>query len=326
MRKWMLLLSSLFLVSKLLAQETVTIGKDELLFEKAYLLHRLVKYPLYLDDEISANKDSLPARAHMAEEIKETILEEAYEYYEELIDSFPKSKLRYRVLNNMGAIELVMDYKEDALKTYKRILSSNADDMEKGGVGEGLMSEPYANYKNRAAKVIASIYVEDSNYTQALKYLELTKKYPYQHFCGNEHAANNIYMAQLYAECYIGLKQYDSAINILVPHLIENGLASNRSAVDLLYEVLLKKYKKVELQKLLEEAFKNYYTEIVMDERGDYKNYYIIFLGQKIYIHFWNLYDFDSTSDDKIKENVKNKYTSLRLYKLLHNESINDTE
>ncbi len=321
MKKSLLVLSSLLLAVQLFAQNTVTVGKDELLFEKAYMLHSLVRYPLYLDDEIEDYRDSIPARAELAAEIKETILDEAYEYYEELIDSFPRSKLKYRTLNNMGAIELALDYNEDALKTYKQILDSKADDKEDGGVGEGIMAEPYANYKNRAARVIASIYLEDSNYTEALKYLDLTQKYPYRHFCGNEYAANDIYMARQYARCYVGLGQYDSAISKLVPHLIENGLASNSSAVDILYKVLLKKYTKSELKKKLHDAFENYYTETIMDsDDEDKKYYYVMFLGHKLYIDMWGLYYLDTQPADKVEDKIKNKYTSLRLYRLLNGE------
>lgn len=325
MRKILFVVSSLLLAANVFGQNTVTIGKDELLFEKAYMLHNLVQYPLYLDEEIVEYKDSIPARAELAQEVKEDILYEAYDYYKELVDSFPNSALIYRALNNMGAIEITLDEKEDALKTYKRILLSNANDKEPGGIGDGLMGEPYANYKNRAARIIASLYLEDSNYTEAIKYLDLTKKYPYRHFCGNEFAANSIYMSTQYAACYAGLGQYDSAIAKLVPEMIESGLAYNAYAVDVLYDVLLKKYTKDELKKMLHDAFKNFYTETVMRKGGDYTKYYILFLGYKIYLDIWWNDYMNTHSKDKIEDKVMQKYTSMRLYRLLYNKPEPDT-
>jgi tetratricopeptide (TPR) repeat protein len=185
-----------------------SVQKDFLLFEKGYTLQTLVDEDLELNDVINSS-DSSTSEKDFAEEIKEIILERALENYQELIDSFPNSKLLYRAMNNKGYIELDLDDIEEAEKTFKKIIDSEADDEEIGGPGLGLMSEPYTNYKNRAAKALANIYLEKEDFAEALKFLDLTKKYPYYHFCGNEYEADEIYMSTLYAKCYIGLKDYE---------------------------------------------------------------------------------------------------------------------
>jgi tetratricopeptide (TPR) repeat protein len=147
------------------------ITRDQLLFEKALLLQQMVNEGLDLEETI---EDSIELRAEYATEIKESILEKALGFYNELIDSFPKSKLRFRALNNKGFIELSLEDTAEAKKTFLAILNSIANDKEKGGVGSGLMGEPYANYKNRAARILASIGIQANNWNEALRYLDLT--------------------------------------------------------------------------------------------------------------------------------------------------------
>ncbi len=288
-----------------------SVTKDELLFEKALQLQQMINDDLYLDDTI---KNSTKSTADFAKKIKESILEKALEMYQELIDSFPKSKLLFRTLNNKGFVELFLDDTAEAKKTFLTILNSEANDKEKGGIGSGLMAEPYANYKNRAARTLSSISIQEKKWNEALSYLALTKKYPYRHFCGNEYAADDIYMAELYGQCYLGLQDYKKAYRILLPNILENGLADNSSLVDTAYKALLKTYSKDELRRLFELAFKDIKTETVKNGKNEYQRHYITFLESKIEIDKWQ-FDFGNAKD---KEKAATEfYTKSRFYKLL---------
>jgi hypothetical protein len=290
-----------------------SITKDQLLFEKAFLLQQMVDEDLDLDETIEG---STKLKAEYATGIRESILEKALGFYNELLDSFPKSKLRFRALNNKGFIELSLDDTAEAKTTFLAILNSVANDKEKGGVGSGLMGEPYANYKNRAAKMLAHIGIQTNNWNEALEYLDLTRKFPYRHFCGNEYAADEIYMAELYAQCYLGLRDYRKAYNVLLPNILENGLADNSNLVDTAYAALLKTHNKDDLRRLFDIALQDVKTEKIKQGKNEYERQYITFLDTKIEINSWR-YDFTNPygRDKAIAEIQKHS----KFYKLLTN-------
>lgn len=302
------------LVQHLVSGQSKTIGKDNLLFEQGLLLQQLVNDELGIDDIINS-KENNKSKQELAAEFKEAILNKSLEYYQELLDSFPKSKLLFRTLNNKGFIELALEDKAEAKKTFLKILESKADDKEKGGIGSGIMAEPYANYKNRACKVLAEIYIADSNYKDAIKYLDETKQYPYRHFCGNEYASNRIYMCSLYAKCYIGLRDNKRAIEVLLPELLENGLADNSDVVELAYTVLSKEYSKNELKLKFETAFKNYTIEKVRREKDEYEMFYIYFLDTKLRLSSWRL---DGLEKEKLDIEIEKTCKNSKFYRLLN--------
>ena len=161
MKTYILTLTLILLGQMTFGQKTKGIQKDELLFAQGVLLHELIDEDLELHEVINSddttNKD-------FAIDVQEAILKKAIKYYQELIDSFPKSNLLFRALNNKGYAELTLGKDKEAKKTFQKIIDSKADDKEKGGIGSGIMAEPYANYKNRSAKILASIYIKETNY------------------------------------------------------------------------------------------------------------------------------------------------------------------
>lgn len=294
--------------------QTKEIQNDELLFEKGFLLQGIIDQELDLNWTIKSG-DSSNVKTEYAIEIKEAILKKALEFYEELIYSYPKSNLYYRTLNNKGIIEFELGRLDQAKKTFTFILDSEADDKEEGGFGSGIMAEPFANYKNIASTRMARIYIQENNYLEAIKYLELTKKYPYLHFCGNGFAADAIFMSELYGKCYLGLNEYDKAYKILLPNLLENGLADNSDLVDIAYNALLKKYTKEELKIKYEQAFKNYKVEKVKKGKNEYQNYFISFLGNKIEINSWKL---EGLQKHELNKEIEAIYKKSKFYKLLN--------
>lgn len=251
------------------------IGSGHVLFDKAIKIHERVD----ILSDVIASADSATSKGRSAVQERDSILGKALDYYQELIDVYPHSRLRYRALNNMASVYYTLKKYDGAIATCKRMLASDADDKETGGVGSGFMGEPYTNYKNRAAKMAASICLRQGSYAEALRYVALTKQYPYQHFCGNEYEADRIYVATLYGRAYMGLHLYDSAQAVLFPYLLYGGGASNNEAVEVIYELLLKTHTKEEIKAQLMEAFKNY-------RKGDNSDYIIVFFGTTIHITY----------------------------------------
>lgn len=313
MKKQTLIIIFTLLVQFTFAQND-SLQKDDLLFKKAFILRQLARGDEELDYSLIP-EDTINVLKAFALQPKEIILKKSLAYYQELIDNFPKSNLLYRALNNKGFIELELKNNDQAKKTFLTILNSNADDKEIGGIGSGLMAEPYTNYKNRTAKILAEICIDENHFKKAIKYLELTKKFPYRHFCGNEKAADEIYMKELYAKCYFGLKENKKALDILLPSMFDNMWADNAELIDITVEALLKNYTKQELKRLFEQSFKNYKTEKVKSENYEYETCFIIFLDTKIDLNVW--LDEDEPQDEKDKEIQRIMHES-RFYTLLN--------
>lgn len=287
--------------------------REESLLEQGSLGQRMVE-EMYLDRTIYS-KDSSKKAKDLAVEMKEHILSKSLESYQALIDSYPKSKLLYEALINKGLTEFSLGLNAKAKKTFLKVLSSNADESQEDRTGSSSLMDQPTNYKNRAVKVLAVISMADSNYKEAIMYLDKTKQYPYRHFCGNEYAEDAIYMAELYALSYIGLNDTRKAYDYLMPQLIENGLADNSRLVHLAYNTFLKTYQKEDLKKQYEDAFKNYKVEKAHSGDIEYNGYFINFLNTKIELSPWLLDD--EVNSGPVPEKIENMYRKSLLYYLL---------
>jgi tetratricopeptide (TPR) repeat protein len=163
--------------------------------------------------------------------------------------------------------------------------------------------------------VLAKIEIDTKNYNEALRYLDQTNKYPYRHFCGNEYAADAIYMATMYSNCYLALNDYEKAFDVLLPNILENGLADNSYLIKNAYEALLKKHRKEDLKIEFENAFKNIITEKEISGKYEYTNYYIRFQNRKIQLEPWSLNVI--SSEEELKKVAIGILTNSEFYKLL---------
>ena len=307
----------LFTLSQAAFGQSKAIQPDELLFEKGAELQQLVNDDLHLDKTIES-KYSLKSQVAYATELRNTILQKSLGYYEEILAKFPHSKFVYRTLSNKAYIELTLGDEEEAIKDFSTILQGTDADHERGGRGTGIMAEPYANYKNSAAKNLAEIALKAGDYTKALAYLNLTKKYPYQHFCGNAYAADEIYLGEMYEKCYLGLNEYTKAYAAALPNLLENGLADNKNLVIMTYNALLKTYSKQELKSKFEQAIQKH--EIIISKSGkyEYRNYFITFLEFKVPLNFWALQTTaDMLKPEDISKLITKECLQSRFYALL---------
>lgn len=301
----------LLFINNILFSQINSEKRDKELFNEACLLQELFNKEFYSSLK-NEGLDSNECSKKNIVFVKKYILEQAKEKYIEIIDDFEGSPLYFRALNNLALIYLEIDEKEDAIKTFQIILRSSANDMEKGGIGSGLSSEPFSNYKNRAAKKLAQIYIEDSNYALALKYLDSTFYFPYRHFCGNEHAASQIHIATQYTRCYIGLKNYQKAYEAAIPFIFENSLADNSKLLDFALFTLSKKFTKIQLKEKFEKSVKSIFVEHkTMKDGNIYNSYYMHYLGQKIYLNGLVRFNRELNIKEIEEECFKSKFYSL---------------
>lgn len=215
--------------------------------------------------------------------------QEALDGFRQFMVDFPDSDLKPRAHYNVAYL-LRETYKMlESAKVFEEILSAGYSDTEAYG---GIM-EQYALYKHRSAEHLAEIYLYMGNYDTAEKYVVMfDKEYPYEHFCGNELAANEIYTARMYAEVYLGQGKTDKAIQTMLPHLFSTGLASNAKLLAVLEKALEKRYSAEELKALSQAAFSSF-------KYVDYGNASITLLGKSVTVYAEGAFQFsaDNTSD-----------------------------
>jgi hypothetical protein len=248
-----------------------SISKDEFLFKKGSLLQELAVEGLGLNETIRDKQDQ--SRSAYAAEIKESILDEALKYYQELADSFPRSPFFNKALINQARIKLELEDTVEAEKSLQLVLGPKVSDKEKKKIPQEPVIDPNSIYKNEAARIMAEIALANREYQRALGFLEERKKYPRTGtYCGFDSDAART--TQLYAKCYMGLKKYLKVSEVLLPNLFSDEMDS--VGEELLYEALLKTNKKEDLIKKYELAFKNFAAD---KSKG---TYFIVFLNRQI--------------------------------------------
>lgn len=214
-----------------------------------------------------------------------TAFREAWECYErdkegslmrfyEFLTTYPKSQLRGSAHFNIGWISRELKRNDAAKAAFKGILAGDYNEMDPNG-----LMEVYKLYKHRSARELAEIYLEEENFKEAAKYIKVfDEEYPYQHFCGNELMAYDIYRATMYAQLYHGLGRDDEAIRILIPYSMDNSLASNQPVLERLFIVLNAKYTQVELYNLMNTALES----IVIKETKKRTKAWVDLFGVKV--------------------------------------------
>lgn len=314
MKKTLLLLLSSFLF----AQEQNF--DDIIIFNKGIALYDLI----YSDLMIGEN-DSITEEDKIHNELKEEILDVSINYFEELITNHPDSKLLNRAKYNIAFISHELDYLNTAKKYYKDLLETETNEDEKGGPGEGIMAEPYTLYKNRVAKALAEIYIEYEQFDSAKIYLDLTEKYPYKHFGGNEIFADEMFVDLLYSKIYWGLKEKQKAIDHSIGYVMNDGLADNTNTVNFISKIIKESYDTNEISEELKKAL----DKIKVIRKKDFSYAEIKIFNNSIKIpekDSWRIfYDkdgFEMSHDAKLKEEKFNTLSLKEQLKVIFTESL----
>ncbi|MDM1406199.1 tetratricopeptide repeat protein [Myroides sp. DF42-4-2] len=294
--------------------QNAPIKGDEVLFQKAVLIQELVEGELDLDYYLNDKNADTSART-LAEHTKNAMLNKSVDLYYELVEDYPNSPWLFYALNNIGYAELAMQQYDRAKEVFQRIIMGDTNNKNKNKKGANLDG---ANFKNRAAKELVKIGIEEGNFQEALTYLKLSEQFPYQHFCGNAFAEEDIYVSLLYAKCYMGLNQPDKAIEVLLPNLLENRLADNSAAVHMVFDILCASYEVDVLRELYKESFKNVKVKTKGVKGSEYEVDYISFLAVDIDL----LYSFSLYSSDRNdrEQEINQIYIDSLFYKLLNQE------
>lgn len=313
-----LIINSVFLFGQELEMDTAWIeSESKMLFTEADELTSIVYYHLELDYLIE-NLDILTEKGKIKKEIyleqKEDLLQRALRNYEQLISEYPTSSLYHKALNNRGIIEFEFKMYKKAKKSFLEILNSEVDDKEEVRVGYGLMAEPFANYRNRAAEMLYEIEFTQGNYEEAKRYLEESTKHKYHHWCGNAHEEKEFWLAYQSSKVESKLGNFEEARKLMIPHLFSRRIMKDQELARYCLGLLLQVKTKEELIKEFETGISKYYTK-KRRPNSKYLDYFISFLGEEIEV---DIYTPDNKDEElnRIREKVENQW----IYYLIKSE------
>ena len=292
-------------------------SESKALFTEADELTSIVYYHLELDYLIE-NLDTITEKGKIKKEVyleqKDYLLKRALRNYEQLISEYPTSTLYYKALNNRGIIEFEFKMYERAKKSFLEILESKVNDKEEVRVGYGLMAEPYANYRNRAAEMLYEIEFIQKNYEEAKIYLEKSTKHEYHHWCGNAHEEKSFWLAYQRSKIESKLENFEEATKLMIPHLFSRRIMKDQELAKFCLDLLLQVKTKKELIDEFEVGINNYYSRKRRPD-SDYLNYFIMFLGEEIEVDI-NMPENKDEESKIIREKVENQW----IYYLIKSE------
>ncbi|MDV6168026.1 tetratricopeptide repeat protein [Flavobacterium sp. DG1-102-2] len=174
----------LFLAAPAFSQE---VSNDVALYNSAQALQEAT-YHTELQHNYISGKGKVKEKA--AATVKELNLK-AFEYYNKLVKEYPDSDYYADALYQKGMIEFWYKSKSEAKESFTKILSLLNND----------------SYKNQALVKLATIAIEEKNYSQAIDYLDESKKHHKFYTCGNEIERDKLVLERLYIQANNGLKK-----------------------------------------------------------------------------------------------------------------------
>lgn len=170
--------------------------------------------------------------------------QEAANSFKKFMADFPKSRLKGRAHFNLALSFRALGDTARAKVTFHEILQMGYNEKD-----ENSLMEPYTLYKHHSCRMLALMALDEHDYTAAERYIEMfDKKFPYQHFCGNEWAAYDMFKAVLLAKVYTGTNRFEKAVKTLVPYTFSDALASNEKVLEELEVIVRREYTKPEIK------------------------------------------------------------------------------
>lgn len=170
--------------------------------------------------------------------------QDAADSFGRFLEDFPDSPLKGRAHYNLALSFKELEDRTRAKAIFREILAMPYNERD----GNSLM-EPYTLYKHHSCRMLALIALDEQSYKEAEHYIKMfDKKFPYQHFCGNEWAAYKMFKAVMIARVYSGTDQPQKAIETLVPYTFSNALASNQEVLEVLEATVRREFTKDEIK------------------------------------------------------------------------------
>ena len=170
--------------------------------------------------------------------------QDAADCFAKFLADFPDSPLKGRAHFNLALSFKGLGDLTRAKAEFVEIL-----DMPYNERDENSLMEPYTLYKHHTCRMLAAIALNEQDYQEAERYITMfDKKFPYQHFCGNEWAAYDMFKAVMLARVYAATNRSQKALETLAPYTFSNGLASNHQVLEELETIVRREFTKAEIK------------------------------------------------------------------------------
>lgn len=164
--------------------------EDKIIYEKGMAVNYLLYEDYYFFEKLNA--PNLEEKKQ-AKETYKFIASKALSYFNELILYYPDSDYYLLALFEKGKLELNLENKKVAKEVFLKVLNSETTKW-KYCINESLL-------------LLAALAIEEKNYEEAKKYLDLRKKNGLNFFCGVEREITETKMKNMYEKIQEGLKK-----------------------------------------------------------------------------------------------------------------------
>ncbi|PHR27614.1 MAG: hypothetical protein COA38_13185 [Fluviicola sp.] len=131
-----------------------------------------------------------------------------------------------RCFNNIPIAYAMMEDYDNAIIWFKKILTSDLDDLEQGTD----IMEPYANYRHNACMKLVQVHEILEEQQRALAYLTLAEtKYPFETFSGTSYEKRAVSIAKWKARIYESCGTADSSLFIQLNKILDTDIRYRKS-------------------------------------------------------------------------------------------------
>ncbi len=246
------------------------------------------------EDEISFEK----AVSHFEQQYYSGAAEE----FEAFLLKFPNSPLLGRAHYNLALAHFSLGNYYTAKKVFHQILDQPYNEQD-----ENSLMEPYTLYKHHSCRQLAEIALVEKDYNAAERYIRMfDKEFPYQHFCGNEWSAYDMYKAVMLGKVYQGKGETKKAMQVLLPYIFSDALASNEEVLRELSHLLESHFTKEQNQ----QEFSRALATLEVKENKKNRKATIELYGVKV-----NVEDYFFDAKTEAKEYFENKVKENELFR-----------
>jgi tetratricopeptide (TPR) repeat protein len=199
--------------------------------------------------------------------------------FQQFMKQYPHSQLKASAHYNVAYLYFTLYKYDSARLTFRQILEQPYNERDAND-----FMEPYKLYKHNTCRMLAQMAVEQEDYQEAANYIKMfDEEFPYQHFCGNEWSAYDMYKAVMLAKVHKGMKKPELAMRDLLPYVFDDGLASNEEVVDELVDLVKQIYSADQITQELNSAM----ASITIQTKNNSDHAYIKLFGTDVPVRGW---------------------------------------
>lgn len=230
-------------------------------------------------DKLDTNSD----KYRIVKSIELSLLNEAKNYYLQILNSEDNFDIYDLALFSIAKIYETNGFKDSALQTYFCITKSKGYHLQT--FGQKNDHKLRVDLKHPTYMRIVNLSMSDSNYKQALTYLDSLEKYPPvfgMGFGGHQIIVEwHQYLSYQKGMCYFQLKEYDKSLSFTLPYLLDTSFDISQKLFLLSRSAIKFQYPSLNFDKEFKRSIDNIYRERISEKSS---RLYFTFLRSRIYL------------------------------------------